>query len=287
MANQRNIEEFPEHIDNALDKVQGEHIMNIQKSINDNKLDTNILYEKSFLNECTFILQNNPNVNLMFHLDMSNLDDILKSRSSKMKHDNVNKCAYVDVNEDMISIIHSIQWKSNFSDTINGFILKADADIPRGTNIRYFITEDLSNYYPIKPGESIGVNLKTNWKHVYIRVELITNNRKQTPRLFGLALFCKDKVLDGQSSIDKSVIDEIPETNGSVDLFYDDVSGSLDHIITPDGSVIKLNFDANGDLDNVVTRSGPLASTVTTTELVKDEAGILTHVLVNTIVETD
>ena len=253
---------FPTHVDNALNEVQGGDINNIQNVLNTIQSDATTLYSKNFINDCLFVLQNNPYINYMFYLDMTNEDDILKSRSNHYTYDKSTQSLYPKPGIH-IATVHTVGWKSPFDGTLNDFILKVDQNIPRGATIKYYITNDLTNYYPIKANDSIPKSFTTAWWKVYVKIEFIPNTLGELPRLFGLALYTVDSTLQPSKILEDDTIVNGPDNSiKEILLQYDEVNDRLSSVVQ-EGSTTQLNYDESGEVSNIITTTATGISTVT------------------------
>lgn len=244
---------FQQHVNNALEKVHGEHLNIIQGAVNDMQSDITEVYNKNFLNDCIFVLENNPCINMMFFLDFATQNDIFRAKSSGYTHVPGNNCVIANT---PVAIVHSIAYKSEYSSIINEFILKADASIPVGCAIRYYISVDLKNYYPINPSMSEPYKIPMVNDTVYLKIELIKNQRGESPSLFSVALYYNDSVLRQSSSIENPSLDVLIDgdeqaDNSSTTLIY--LNGKLARVVEEGGATTELVFDQNGTLNSVKT----------------------------------
>lgn len=270
--------EFPTHVDNALDKVQGSNINKIQNAVNTAQQDTAVLYNKTFQSDCLFVLQNKPDINYMFMLDMDTEDDILKSRSNNYLYDKETQ-SFTAAAGNLIGIIHSVAWKSAYDGSLNDFYFKVDTtEIPRGATIKYYISNDLANYFPIKPNDSVAKHFTSDWDKLYIKIEIKPNSKGESPRLFGVALYCKDNTITTNAIFDKMLDSNAGETN-QIKLVYDAGHENRLCSVLQNGATTQIEYDENGDFKSSTTTT---AIDITKISLVKDEEGNVISIIKDT-----
>ena len=123
MSESREYINFPLHVDNALEKVHGKHINDLQKYVNVNQKDIISIYNETFLDKSLFVLQNNPYINYMFNSDFENEDHILKIKSYDYILNKEESCIEIKPGLE-IATIHSVTWQSKYRSVLNDFILK-------------------------------------------------------------------------------------------------------------------------------------------------------------------
>jgi hypothetical protein len=274
---ERNFSKFSKHIDNILENIKGKHINDIQDSVNDLEKDNIELHSRVFLDEAQFVLDNNPYVNIMHYIDLSDSDQIFRAESSNWEISSKEKCAKIRNNE-MLGIIHTIALDDGLGN-VNNVILKVDEEVNRGQSIKYYISNDMQNYHPIIPGASTPFEFESYEQYLYLKVELIANTKRESPNLYAVALLCHDN-----SGIGGLVIEEpgeggeteppvIPdcckEYIGDLILTYHEDSDELIKIERADGTQITdLFYDEDWNfLYMTVTEEDKKIKT----ELLKDE----------------
>lgn len=250
----REYTKFQTHIDNVLEKVSGEHLNKIQDAVNNTQRDVSELYGRNFLNDCLFVLEHNPDINMMFYMDFATQDQIFRAKSNGYTHDTEKLCVTA---KEPVAIIHSTPFKSGYGGTIDEVMIKADAIIPIGCTIRYYVSADLNNYYPVKLGTSELFTIPKYSDTIYLRIELIQNKRGETPSLFAVAIYYKDWILHQKLSIDKPPLSPSP-IDGDVEigdtiLQYKD--GKLHRVLEQSGNITELVFDEGGTLTSVLLQN--------------------------------
>jgi len=210
----------------------------------------------------------------MFYLDFAVQDDILRSKSEHYTIDSMNRCVKVTTGQSGATI-HSVAFKSQYSNSINNYLLKADSYVPLGASIKYYVSNDLNNYYPISVNHSIPLQLDVYHENVYIKVELIPNMRGESPLLFSICLFCIDQVIDKNltlltPNLTKAPIDK--SLDGDILMVYN-TDGRLEEVKRVDATQsIKLMWDTESSLEAIVNTEILSKKTV---QLIRDSAGIL------------
>ena len=239
----REYTKFQQHVDNALETVQGGSINTIQNAINNTQGAVTDAYNKSFLDDSIFILGNNPYVNMMFYIDFSTQDDIFRVKSSGYVWDANGKCVYADTGN--TTVIHTIAYRSTYGSFITNFIVSPDADIPLGSIIKYYVSTDMVNYYPIKAGDSTPLTIPGAGGQVYLKAEIIKNSSGESPKLYAVALYYCDTVLEANNSLKDPSIKVIPNDQGVgyTMLVYDSATGRIKNILEQNGDSTSLTFD--------------------------------------------
>lgn len=266
---------FQTHIDNALENISGKNINTIQDAINTVEVDTISAHGKIFKEESLFILRNNPNVNYLFMMEFDTLDDVMRNKSFRYRHDAVSKFVSTDSNSGSSCVIHSVLFKTQYGKFINYFALSADAIIPVGSTIKYYLTNDLANYYPIRAGNSLVTEMPWSDDKVYIKIDIIANKNGEAPKLYNLSLFCRDNQLTSESAIiDPNLLPHIGEPDetvvGDTVLQYDSVTGLLIRATDPTGISTDLMYDSN---DNLLKTEKIVGAQTIKKELVRDSDG--------------
>ena len=244
---------FQHHIDNAKEAISGGSINVIQNAINTVEVDAITAHGKLFKDECLFVLRNNPQINFLYMMEFDTLDDVMRVKSFRYKHMSESNLVTIDSQQGSNAIIHSVQYKTTFGQIMSHFILSADALIPVGATIKYYLSNDLNNYYPIKQGESTPTEMPWTDDKVYIKAELIANSKGQPPKLYNLALFCRDNQLTQQGTIvDPNLepyIQEVDEVMvGDTLLQYDTVTGLLTAVTNPEGITTDVIYNSELEL---------------------------------------
>lgn len=249
-TSKRDYTKFNEHVDNSLETVQGKHINDIQDALNDLQNDNIEVHGRVFLEEALFTLEHNPYINYMHYIDLENGDQILRSLSSNWSINTEEQCVYITP-PNSYAILHTIALKSEYSDLINNIILRADAEIPRGAIIRYFVSNDMQNYHPVQEGASLPFEFNTYGENLYLKIEIVANSRKESPNLFAVALFCSDKLLEAETLInDSHLVPGKPEStisSGDIVITYDEDDTVLKVEKVDGTSIVELEYNAEGE----------------------------------------
>ena len=265
---------FKPHTNNASQPVNATDINNIQEAIKGLQGDNLHNLSKSFKDDCLFILNNNELVNYMFYFDFAVQDNILRDKSNNYTVDPMNKCIKI-TNGQVGAVIHTTALKSTYSNTINDYMIKSDTYIPMGANIRYSISNDMSNYYPITVNNSIPMKLDIYHENIYVKIELVPNMRGETPLLFALCLFCIDGLIDKDiTTLNPDFVNPPIDTtiDGDVILIYD-TTGRLMQVKRADATqTVDLVWGTDDSL-SAINQTNVLNNKLV--ELIRDNDGML------------
>jgi hypothetical protein len=233
---------FPRLVDKQ--EISQHHINNIEEVVNEIQVDNIRASGKTFLDDCLFALNHNPYINSMDYIEFSNNNEILNNGSSGYMINQVEKCLQIKDNTNLCTM-YTVTYKSKYEGTINNFILRADADIPRGCTIKYYIGQDINNMFPIVDGEGQPRYFTTAWNQVIIKIEMTKNSIKQTPRLFEISLLYED------SKIKNEITDVMQEINDAI------VTSNVTKLHYQDDKVVQITTDKGSTTDIVYTNDRP------------------------------
>lgn len=263
MADQfRTYTKFTRHVDNAKEVISASDINKIQSAVNTGETHIIKLNANDFLQRALFAFDNNFYVNSMFADTLENLQYIDMSRSTNILYNEKEKSLYLGDMSDKGSVI-TVPMSSTNETPMNDFVLLVDEYIPVGASIKYFLSVNNIDFYPIKAND---VNNPNHFNVEYdpgsilnliLRIELTKNFAGESPRVSGYVVMYNDPVVERSYGLINPDLKRFQQENlGDIILIRDRMQGDkLVKVIEPN-MVTTLEYNENGSLKNVITNDG-------------------------------
>lgn len=258
----KHITPFKAHIDNIKEVVSAKDINKIQEVINDVQRQHIQLADGQFRHQAFLALESSNFANSMFLDELETPYKVLLAKSSNVVFDKEESCVKViqsgNIREgEMLTVKMSSQYPT----VINEFSLLVDHHIPRGAAIRYFISNDGTSFYPIKPNVSEATVLKYKNNEIFLKAQLIKNKDFESPKIYGFCILYRDPVVDKMYGLDDIDLSRLDSTIvGETILFRDNENGDRLKIIIDPSSMTELHYDSvdsNGEerVSHIITRT--------------------------------
>ena len=263
MADQfRTYTKFTRHTNNTKEVVNATDINKIQQAINQEEENTAIIHDNAFTSKALFSFDNNFYVNTLFIDTLDNLQYIDMPRSFNIHYSNKEGTIIVGGLSNTGNLITTPISSTN-EVPMNDFVLLTDEYIPVGADIKYYVSVNDIDFYPIKAND---VNKPNHFNVEYepgailslkLKIELKKNLSGDSPKISAWCVMFNDPLTErsyGLMNPDLSRFEE--EQLGDILLIRDRTKGDrLVKVIEPN-MVTDLIYDENGTLLKVETNDG-------------------------------
>ena len=204
---------YKRHSNHSNEVIKAESVNKIQDDINAQQKETNEIINYAFEERVYTIFNNNLYTNAMFIDPFRNGEFINMNRSNGMLMDYETGILTLDKNNDHGFMTSSTVYSIHGADVkMNDFFLIANADVPSGASIKYYIQNARNERFPIQPNTlKLPMHLKEELEAGFnVVIEMQANGVGEKPQLHGYAVIFWDAAVEADYGITDPDLQRFP-----------------------------------------------------------------------------
>jgi len=260
---------FVRHVDNAREPVRADDINKVQKAVNTQELQSTELTTSDFLQRALFALDNSFYVNTMFIDSLENQQYINMGHSFNVIYDAKTR-TLTSGDAGNKGVIITVPLASSSEIPLNDFVIMVDEHIPLGASIKYSLTSNGKDFFPVRVND-VNTPNRINPSYeagalldVVLRMEMNKNLSGESPKVSSWVVMYNDPILERSYGLINPDLGRFESENlGDVILIRDRLQGDkLVKVVEPD-VVTTLLYNEDGTLKDVITDNGKAKITET------------------------